>query len=188
MKHIREYFEKSMKLSDEDWSLFSSKLTRHKFPKNQILLQVGQTENYLSFIESGIIRFFIPKEENDVTFSFIFSNSFMSGYESFITQTPSIYSIETLAETVLWRISYEDLQIVYKESEIGNIIGRLSCENLYLRKSKREISLLRDTAEQRYQNLFREQPYILEHISLKYIASFIGVTPQALSRIRKRIS
>lgn len=188
MKLIREYFEKFMKLSDEDWLIFSSKLIKEEFSKNHILLQVGQTENYLSFIESGIIRFFIPKEENDVTFSFIFSNTFMSGYESFFTQTPSIYSIETLAETVLWRITYEDLQIVYKESEVGNILGRISCENLFLQKSKREISLLQDTAEQRYQNLFTEQPYIFEHISLKYIASFIGVTPQALSRIRKRIS
>ena len=71
---------------------------------------------------------------------------------------------------------------------MGNKIGRHASEDLYLKKAKRELSLLNDTAEQRYLNLFTEQPHMLKHIPLKYIASYIGITPQALSRIRKRIT
>ena len=71
---------------------------------------------------------------------------------------------------------------------IGNQIGRLACEELFLKKSKRELSLLNDTATKRYLNLMEEQPLLFQQVPLKYIASYIGITPQALSRIRKRIS
>jgi len=187
MELIRKYFEKTFKLTDRDWQIFSSKLTRKEFPKKHMLLKVGQVENHLSFVETGIIRFYIPKEENDLTFAFTFDSNFVSGYDSFLTRTPSTYNIETSTKTILWRLTYNDLQKVYNDTEIGNAIGRQASEDLFLKKSKRELSLLNETAEQRYLNLFTEQPKLIEKIPLKYIASYIGVTPQALSRIRKRI-
>ena len=88
----------------------------------------------------------------------------------------------------VWSISYDDLQEVYEKSFAGNVIGRLSSERLFLIKSKREQSLLNETAEERYLKLFTERPNLIKEIPLKYVASYIGVTPQALSRIRKRIS
>ncbi|SHE93335.1 Crp/Fnr family transcriptional regulator [Chryseobacterium takakiae] len=187
MQQIRDYLEQTVKMTDKDWIMFSSKLYRQEFPKNTLLLEAGSTEKHLSFVEEGIIRFFIPKEENDLTFAFVFENSFVSGYDSFLTQTQSTYTIQTLTKTILWRITYEDLQRIYEQTEIGNTIGRKAGEELFLKKSKREISLLDETAEQRYLNLFTEQPHLIKNIPLKYIASYIGITPQALSRIRKRI-
>lgn len=188
MEEIRRYFEKTRALTDKDWSFFSSKLIRREFSKKHLLLETGQTENYLSFIESGMVRFYIPKDENDLTFSFAFDQSFLSGYDSFLTRKPSTYNIETLTRTTLWRLKYEDLQRIYDETEIGNTIGRQASEDLFLKKTRRELSLLNETAEQRYLNLFTEQPRLIKQIPLKYIASYIGITPQALSRIRKRIS
>ena len=188
MNGIRQYFEKSLSLSNKDWEIFSSKLVKKEFPKKSILLRLGQQENYLSFIEKGIIRFCIPREFDDLTFGFAFADTFVSAYDFFLTREPSNYQLETISETVLWSLTYEDLQQIYSETEIGNKIGRLASEDLFLKKSKRELSLLTDTAEQRYLNLFTEQPHLLRLIPLKYIASYIGITPQALSRIRKRIS
>lgn len=187
MEQIRKYFEKTVELTDKDWQVFSSKLIKRTFPKKYLLLKRGQVENYLSFIETGILRFYIPKEENDLTFAFIFSNSFVNGYDSFLTRAPSTYQIETLTNTTLWQLTYNDLQLIYRETDIGNEIGRKASEDLFLKKSKRELSLLNETAEQRYLNLFTEQPHLIKQIPLKYIASYIGITPQALSRIRKRI-
>ncbi|WP_268849367.1 Crp/Fnr family transcriptional regulator [Flavobacterium aestivum] len=188
MEQIRKYFEQTFKLTEQDWQIFSSKLTKQEFPKNHFLLKAGQVENHLSFVETGIIRIYIPKEENDLTFAFAFDNGFVSGYDSFLTQIPSTYHIETLTTTTLWQLTYKDLQAIYHETEIGNAIGRQASEDLFLKKSKRELSLLNETAEQRYLNLFTEQPKLIKQIALKHIASYIGITPQALSRIRKRIS
>jgi len=190
MEQIRQHFEHTIqrKISDHEWTYFVSKLSRKEFPKKHILLKTGEIENYLSFVETGIVRYYIPKIENDLTFTFVFDNNFISGYDSFLTKEPSTYHIETLTKTTLWRLTHNDLQAIYHETEIGNLIGRKASEDLFLKKTKRELSLLNETAEQRYRNLFTEQPHLLQQIPLKYIASYIGVTPQALSRIRRRIT
>lgn len=187
MQQIRDNLELMTKLSDEDWNIFSSKLIRQEFPKKTAILQNGHIENYLSFIEKGILRYYIPSENKDLTFTFVFDGEFTSGYDSFITRLPVNYTIEALSDTILWRISYDDLQDIYAETKIGNAIGRLASEGLFIKKSKRELSLLNDSAEQRYLNLFTEQPHLIQKIPQKYLASYIGITPQALSRIRKRI-
>jgi len=188
MQDIKTFIDHIHPMSDVDWKLFSSKLHKKVLKKNTTLIKVGDIENYMSFISEGIVRFYIPQEEHDLTFGFLFENEFVTAYDSFITQTPSEYQIETLTNTTLWRISYKDLQEVYSKTESGNIIGRIMAENMFLIKSKREIALLNKTAEERYMDLFMERPKLLKHIPLKYIASYIGVTPQALSRIRKRIT
>ncbi|WP_339840486.1 Crp/Fnr family transcriptional regulator [uncultured Maribacter sp.] len=188
MNQIKEYLEKIVELSDSDWEIFSSKLIRTEYKKKTTLLKIGKIENHLSFIEKGSIRLYIPKVENDITFGFCFKGQFMSAYDSFLTQSPSTYQTETLTATTLWRLKFIDLQDIYKRTKIGNIIGRVTAENLFLMKSQREQSLLNETAEKRYLNLFTERPQLIKEIPLKYLASYIGVTPQALSRIRKRIS
>ncbi len=188
MNQIRAYFEQITLLTDEEWDFFSSKLKRVVLPKKAFLLQAGKVENHLSFIERGIVRHFIPKIEHDITYAFSFSGEFVSGYESFLTRKPAIANIETLTECVFWQVTYNDLQDIYQNTNAGNLIGRKASEMLFIEKSKRELSLLNDTAEERYLNLFKEQPQLIQFIPQKYLASYIGITPQALSRIRKRIS
>lgn len=188
MEKIRALFNEMEPQSDEDWQVFSSKLLRKEYPKKTLLLKKGQTENHLSFIEKGMLRFFFPEEEQDLTFGFAFEGEFFSAYDSFLTRMPSTYNVQTLSETHLWQLSYEDLQEVYQKTGTGNLLGRKASEGLFLKKQKRELALLQLSAEERYVNLFRERPEVIRQIPLKYIASYIGITPQALSRIRKRIS
>ncbi|WP_027420729.1 Crp/Fnr family transcriptional regulator [Crocinitomix catalasitica] len=188
MNEVREFINTITPMDDADWDFFSSKLKAVKLAKNVTLLKKGKTENYLSFVSEGIVRFYIPGEENDLTFGFLFDNEFVTAYDSLLTQTPSTYEIETLTPTVLWRISNNDLQAVYENTSVGNIIGRKMAEKMFLVKSKRELSFLSKTAEERYLDLFGDRPKLIKQIPLKYIASYIGVTPQALSRIRRRIS
>ncbi|KJD36530.1 CarD family transcriptional regulator [Tamlana sedimentorum] len=188
MEELKKFIFKIYPMNNSDWDFFSSKLQQVTLKKHTNLIKIGETENYLSFISEGIIRFYIPFEEHDLTFGFLFKNEFVTAYDSFISQNPSQYQIETLTTTTLWRISFTDLQEVYNKTESGNYIGRIMAENMFLIKSKREISLLNQSAEERYLNLFEERPKLLKQIPLKYIASYIGVTPQALSRIRKRIT
>lgn len=188
MDEIRTFIDNISPMNDSEWNFFSSKLKKVKFDKNTTVLKLGKIEKHLSFISKGVIRLYIPKEDSDLTFGFLFENEFVTAYDSFLTQTPSEYEIETLTETILWQISNQDLQEVYKRTKSGNIIGRKMAESMYLIKSKRELSLLSKTAEERYLNLFSDRPQLIKHVPLKYIASYIGVTPQALSRIRKRIT
>jgi|SRR5690554_2092032 len=189
MHQIKSFFQNQYAdFSEEDWLMISSKFIMQEFPKKTLILKKGNVENYVSFIEEGIVRYYIPKEYKEVTFEFTFSNDFIGAYDSFLTRLPSVYHIETITQTKLWRLSYHNLQMLYQDTEKGNLIGRLASEKLFLEKVKREISLLNDSAEERYLNLFTEQPELIKKIPLQYIASYIGITPQALSRIRRRIS
>ena len=189
MDQIKEYINQIADISEKDWNFFTSKLQRRVIPKKTTFLKINEIENHISFIESGVVRLFIPKEnpEKEITFGFSFKNQFVSAYDSFLTQRPSLYQLQTLTKTTILSITYKDLQEVYKTTQIGNLIGRLTAERLFLIKSKREQNLLNLTAEERYLQLFKERPELLKVIPLKYISSYIGVTAQALSRIRKRV-
>lgn len=190
VQQIKEYLDQIANISDIDWEFFTSKLTPRLIQKKEVFLKLNEIESQISFIESGVVRLFIPKEdpEKEITFGFTFKNQFISAYDSFITRTPSLYQLQALTDTKVLSITYDDLQEVYKTTAIGNLIGRLTAERLFLVKSKREQNLLNLTAEERYLKLFKERPELLKVIPLKYISSYIGVTPQGLSRIRKRIT
>jgi CRP-like cAMP-binding protein len=189
LEQIKLYLDQIASISELDWLFFTSKLQRRIILKKALFLKAKEIENHISFIESGVVRLFIPKEnpEKEITFGFSFKNQFVSAYDSFLTQTPSSYQLQALTETTILSITYEDLQLVYKHTHIGNLIGRLTAERLFLIKSKREQNLLNLSAEERYLKLFKERPELLKEIPLKYISSYIGVTAQALSRIRKRL-
>ena len=187
MQSIQQYLSK-FSVSGSDWQMFVAKMEQVDVSKNAIVLKEGQIENYLYFIEYGVLRFYFEKEEKEITFDFAFEGNFTSAYTSFITRQPNTYYIQALTKVSLWRINYEDLQGIYRISPNGQMVGRLAAEQLFMRKNKREASLLTETAEERYLNLLEEQPQLIQEIPLKYLSSYIGITPQALSRIRKRIS
>lgn len=189
MKQIKAYLDQIATISQADWDFFVSRLQRRMIKKKAIFLELNAIENHISFIESGVVRLFIPKEnpEKEITFGFSFKDQFVSAYDSFLTQTPSAYQLQALTDTTILSITYTDLQEVYKHTQIGNLIGRLTAERLFLLKSKREQNLLNLSAEERYLKLFKERPELLKVIPLKYISSYIGVTAQALSRIRRRV-
>lgn len=184
---IKDYIQKLVPISEEDWEIFSAKLEKHIFKKNSLIIKSGEVENYFSFIETGIVRFWIEGEDTETTFDFAFQENFFSAYLSFLTREPTNWNIQTLTPTVIWRISHADLQIIYEQTKTGEKMGRLAAENLFITAAKRKIALLTNTAEELYLLLFKEHLHLIQNIPLKYLASYIGVTPQALSRIRKRI-
>lgn len=191
MDQIKTYLESIAPLSEPEWLLFSSKLQHRTYEKGAVLHAAGSIENQLSFLKRGIVRFHFPHEEaedRDFTFAFAFEGVFFSAYDSFLTQSVSQYSISAVTPSQVWQISFQDLQAIYQMTQIGNTIGRIVAEELYIAKMKREMTLLRDTAKERYLALLKECPQLIQHIPLKYLAPYIGITPQSLSRIRREIS
>lgn len=188
MEFIRQYLlSKNIPLTEEDWKPFVDKNIRKVYRKKDLILKKGDVDNYLSFVEGGTARLFFTKEFKELTIRFVFKNQYLTAYDSFTQRTPSRCDIEALTDMVVWQIHYDDLQEIYKNHPIGNLIGRLTVEALYVEKVKRELSFLSETAEERYLLLLKEQPDLFQKIPLKHIASYMGITPQALSRIRKRI-
>ncbi|KUF44904.1 CarD family transcriptional regulator [Myroides marinus] len=188
MGHIKDFYERIFNISDKEWAYISSFFERKVYHKGEIITAYGEVEEHLFFIESGMLRFFIPNEDPELTFNFSFEKQFTCAYDSFLSRNPSLYSLEALGEMVVWQISHENLQKVYAHTAAGHYLGRFVAEQMYLDKSKRELSLLKYNATERYLKLFDEQPQIIHQIPLKYVACYIGITPQALSRIRRQIN
>src|SRR5690554_4180835 len=126
MGHIREYYERIIKLQESEWEFIASHFERKVFAKDEIITSQGETESCLSFIEKGIVRFYIPGNENELTFNFSFDKEFTCAYDSFLTQTPSDYGLQALTEIIAWQISYDSLQRVYAETNAGNYLGRFA--------------------------------------------------------------
>jgi CRP-like cAMP-binding protein len=181
MEFIRQYLlSNGIPLTEENWKPFVEKNFRKEYKKKDLILKKGEVDNYLSFVESGAARLFFTKENKELTIRFVFKNQFLTAYDSFTQRTPSRCDIEALTDMAVWQIHYDDLQEIYRTQPVGNLVGRLTVEHLYVEKLNREFSFLSETAEERYLDLFQKIP-------LKHIASYMGITPQALSRIRKRI-
>lgn len=188
MSAFRKTLEQIHPISDSEWIKFDEAIKKQEIPKNGFLLRSGSVEDYIYYIEKGILRAWIEKGEGEVTVEFSFENTIFSSYISFLTRTPSVFNIQAITDSVIQKIHYDDLQRLYTETSSGNLIGRVATEFQYIEKGKREISFLTQSASERYYALFSEQPELIQNIPLKQIASYVGVTPEALSRIRKRFS
>ncbi|WP_407481790.1 Crp/Fnr family transcriptional regulator [Elizabethkingia meningoseptica] len=187
MEKIKNIFNSIIELNDTEFNYYLSKLSTKEYKKGEIITPKGTVENYAYYIQKGIVRRFIERGEGEATFYFAFEQDFVSAYDSFITQTPCRYSLQALEDTSLLRISWDDVQDLYQKSCKWERIGRILNEQAYIERADREFSLLAKSPQERYESLFQQNPEVIKRIPLKHIASYIGITPQALSRIRKRI-
>ena len=187
MQSLITYFER-MGFSESELAPFLDCIETRQFKANELIIYSGQVENYLSFIDEGLVRYYVVAKDKEITTDFAFQRSFYCAYDSFYDRSKTQIYIEALTDTQLYSISYKDLQNLYLNCEITKKLGRLATEYLLSKKVKREINLLTKSPQERYEELLREQPKYILQIPLKFIASYLGVVPETLSRIRKRIS
>lgn len=186
---IRAFFDSQAVLKDEEWALFQSKLVERRFRKGSLILMEGDVENYLSFIISGATRLFsVTPAGEDVSVEFATDNCFTSSYSSFVSQTPSRLNVEALDDTMLLSISYADLNECYNCCATGERLGRLNAEAYIRHMEERQVMLLTKTATERYQELLERNPHLLQRAKLQHIASYLGIKPESLSRIRKSMN
>lgn len=139
---------------------------------------------------SGLVRYFVVKDGNEITNYFGFANDMVSSYKSFLTRQPGIVTLEALEETELITLSYAAMQDLYKHPKLGykmERFGRLMGEYLACCYEDRVLSFVTQSPEERYLQLLQYGKNIIQNIPQHYIANFLGITPVSLSRIRKRI-
>ncbi len=174
-------------ISEEDWLTIKNRFMNLSCKKSEILTRQGEIENRLFFINNGIVRLHHETNEKDITVNFAFPESFVSAYTSFLTNQPSEFAIEALTACEFVYITRDDLFKLYAETSCGQALGRIFSERLFLYLSKRENDFMLKSPTERYLALFEEQPHLIQQIPQKYLSSYIGITPQALSRIRAKI-
>ncbi len=183
---LKDFFDKQHKLTVEQWNMFKEHLSLLELEKKTILTREGDIEKSLYFIAKGSVRKYYLKNGKEYSIDFRFENQFVSSYTSLLTQTPSRQYLETLEDSILYRIGYNALMEMLDNSIAGAKLGRINAEELYIEKERREASLMLDKPDERYLNLVRNKKDWLQRIPQHYIASYLNMTPETLSRVRKR--
>lgn len=163
----------------------SSVLKEKQFSKKEYLLREGQISSNVYFIQDGLIKAcYINTKGEEITNWFMKENDVIFSVESFLEQTPGYEYIVAVEDSTAWYISYQELQALYREFPEFNYHGRVLTEKYYMLSLRREFSIKKKTSMERYQLLLENEPHLLNRASLHDIASYLGMTPEVLSKVR----
>jgi CRP-like cAMP-binding protein len=173
--------------SDKELEIVLQRFKAENFKKKTNLLSAGKTAKEVYFILSGCMRLFYEKDGEDISAFFFTEGMFAGAYDSFISQKPSRHSIEVIEECQVLTISFKDLQDLFIEFPKMNEFVRKVLEERFVELHQLFTSYILDSLEERYLNLLTHRPDLLNRIPQHQIATFLGITPVSLSRIRNRV-
>lgn len=176
-----------------EWTLISSRLSIRTFLKGEVILHQGDTCERLYFINKGLARgYTIDTDGRDHTWGIYFNdtnahmtNLFVVEYDSFLHQRPSALQIEALEACELVSCAFEDVQFLYDHLKKGERFGRLMAEEAYTFLHRMMIERQIMSTKERFEQFMRETPYLLEKVPQYHIATYLGITPQHLSRLKR---
>ena len=184
---LKQLVKKLVDLSPSEYSLFEEKLISQRFKKKEHFIKEGKVAHHIAFVASGLMYYYLSDEGETKVGQFFFEGHWAADFYSFITNEPSKINIRALEDTELLLISYEDLQNLYQCLPKFERLGRLFIERVYISAHQRNNSFLSESPETRYLNLINERPKVVERVPQYLIASYLGIKPESLSRIRKKI-
>jgi CRP-like cAMP-binding protein len=154
----------------------------------EYFLEQGKICRHVGFIEKGLVRYFINVDGTEKTIYFNKENEFTCNYQSFLPRIASNTNIQAVEESVLRVISFENLQRLYSDVKEGDKLGRLVIGYVFLSAMEQLKSFYTDSPKERYEQFLNSYPDLAQRIPQYYIASYVGIKPQSLSRIRKRLA
>jgi CRP-like cAMP-binding protein len=184
---FRQFIENYTPLSDTDWASIAACFEQRVIKKDEILLVEGKICRYLYFLESGLLRYYINKDGSDVTKFFTEAPYCFTSQVSFTAIKPATENIQAIEESVIWQATLEDVNALLELRSWSNFVRKLIQEVQYYTEQILE-EIQTETAENRYQKMLVEEPELVQRIPLKHLASYFGIAPQSLSRIRKKLA
>lgn len=159
-------------------------------PAKTVLLREGEISRRVFYVDKGCLRVWFNNKGKDVTFQFVFENQIVSSADSFRKNIPSTFTIESIEPATVRVLKKKDYDAMMADLGQDNAFLNSMLENLFERQlhyMREFLSFIRDTPQERYLQLLREKPHILQRVPQHYIASYLGITPVHLSRIRNAV-
>lgn len=182
-EHLKRIFDPFIVIKPEVWENFEKLGAVKELPKETILKESNTTERHFNILLQGSGGTLIWNENNFVCMDIAFENDFLNDYMSFTLQKATPIEVRLFEDSTIFQISYQNFQRTLVQGNYGEKITRLAAETAFIDKQQQQIDLLTKTAKERYlELLFSKQG--IERTQLKYLASYLGITPQSLSRIR----
>lgn len=184
MDSLNALFTGKLGLDMNHFEIFCAQLKVKNLKKKAHLIREGSVCNFIGFVSSGTLRSYVRNKEREFNNDFYFDNDFISAYTSFLTQMPTNCNIEALTNSKIHYISYEKLNRLIAQDNAFLKLSKYVSDTYFIRKCKRETSFLKDSASERLKGLFSLYPGIEQRVSQYHIASYLGVKPESLSRIK----
>jgi CRP-like cAMP-binding protein len=189
MTDLKIFFNKLTPITSDSWDKFSALFTPKILKKGDYFISDGQTAKEIGFLESGIIRaFYRNNEAIEYNKHFFINPCFIGGYASLVTGKPNQIIQEALTDCNIQTAKYADIQALYETCPDIERAGRILAELFFVQKEQREIEIVLLDADKRYQIFQKDFPQLEQQIPQYHIASYLGITPTQLSRIRRKIS
>ncbi|MBB6463935.1 Crp/Fnr family transcriptional regulator [Flammeovirga kamogawensis] len=189
MENFRHHISQLIDISEIEWSSIKEVTVQEHFNTKETILDNGKIARNIYFIKKGLIRSFYLLNGQEINTYFACDNQFISSYASFIAQLPSLEQLETIEETEVLSISYEKLNALYKQHPKLEKLGRIIAEKNYLCVVDRTLSMQTKTAKEKYLEFIDKYDFkIINNVPQHQIATFLGIAPESLSRVRKQIS
>ncbi|MGN6415970.1 MAG: Crp/Fnr family transcriptional regulator [Pseudobacter sp.] len=184
-ERILSNLNRHVQLNDEEKELFTSCIKVRKLRKRQYFLQPGDIMRFECFVTEGCLRqYYVDEKGQEHSMMFAFEDWWTGDMYSFLSGQPSKYHLEAIEDTTLLLIERSQLEQLYDQIPQLNRFYRILLQNAYIVMSERINQSLSMAAEERYQAFQQRYPHFEQRLSLKHIASYLGITPESLSRIR----
>lgn len=162
-------------------------ITLREFNKKEIITRAGEVEDYINFINKGLLRKYFKSDEEEHIVQISREGHLVSSQESFYTRTPSEYYVESIEPSVLLSISYDDMENMFQQSHNLERLGRLVTVHTMVLKDKWQTSLIMQSPRERFLNFVENHPEIIQRVPQKYLASYLNIKPETFSRFKHLI-
>lgn len=186
--HFLNQIFKPQNFKKEELELIFAQFEEIEFKKNDYLIEINKSANYYYFLESGFLRSYtIDYEGNDITTKFFTKEDIVIDWNAYFLKKPCKESIQAISDGKAWKITFQNFMNLF-QIESFREVGRTRLVNNYFELKNHSISVIADKAKDRYLNLIKEKPEVIQNVPLKHIATYLGITDTSLSRIRKEIT
>lgn len=186
---LKQAVSNILPMSANDFENIIPLVNKKTVKKGELILRENAICQHIFFLCTGLVRmYYLNNEGEEISYRFTTEKNFFVDFQSFLTQQPSRFFWEALHDSELLQVSYASVQHIYKLHPSWNHFGRIIAERVYLQLNERVEMLLFMKPEERYLHILNTNPNLIYQVSLAHLSSYVGVRPESLSRIRKRLS
>ncbi|HET9747653.1 MAG TPA: Crp/Fnr family transcriptional regulator [Chitinophagaceae bacterium] len=187
-KTFLEFLNKFIPLTQEEYdTLILPCIVKRQFEKKSIITHSGEIENYMNFIDRGLVRKYYKRENDEINTQISYEGHIIHAQESFHSRTPSEYTIEAIEPCELSSITYECLERIYSSSEKMQQLGRLVITSTMVLKDKWQSQLVKLSPRERFIIFVTKHPELMQRVPQKYLASYLNIKPETFSRFKHMV-
>jgi len=186
--NLLKLFRQITELDNEEEMLIKSSFKSLSLKKHDFFLKAGEINKNIAYLEKGLVRYFVYKDDEESTFEFTKEGEFIADYQSFNNKSVSIQNIEAIEDCELLIIDYPSVQNIFNTTKNGNLIGRHIIEHRFDIMVNQLLAIYMQNHEERYKRFLSQYSDLTQRIPQYLIASYVGVKAQSLSRIRRRFA